>query len=253
MNAFLSERTPDARPAAVLWDMDGTLIDSEPLWLDAELSMLGRYGIELTSEISDSLVGSGLRAAASRFQELGVPLGIDEIISEWTTKVIAGLAESAPLWRPGAVELLQSLRAAGIPSALVTMAVREIADAVVALLPGELFVAVLGGDEVEHEKPHADPYLRGANLIGVEITECVALEDSITGVHSAHAAGAIAIGIPNLLDLSNAPAHEIWPTLEGVDADRLTARYLALRGAVSAHEDSVTPSPSANTETGVQQ
>ena len=230
MNAFLSERTADARPAAVLWDMDGTLIDSEPLWLESELAMLGRYGIELTPEVRNSLIGSGLRAAAQRFRELGVPMEVDEIIEEWKSGVIAGLAASAPLWRPGAVELLHSLRDAGIPCALVTMAVREIADAVVALLPEGLFARVVGGDEVAHEKPHPDPYLRGAQLLGVDIAECVALEDSVTGLRSAHASGAIAFGIPNLLDLAEAPAHEIWPSLDGVDAAALSERYAALRG-----------------------
>lgn len=231
MNAFLSERTPATRPAAVLWDMDGTLIDSEPLWLEAETGMLDRYGIEFTDEIRDALVGSGLQAAARRFQALGVPLSTDEIISEWTTSVVAGLSSSEPLWRPGAVELLHSLRDAGIPSALVTMAVREIADAVVAMLPEGLFVDIIGGDEVAHEKPHPDPYVRGAALVGVDISDCLALEDSVTGVTSAEASGAVAIGIPNLLDLSTSPAHEIWPTLSGIDAEALSARFAELRDA----------------------
>ena len=234
MNAFLSERTLDARPAAVLWDMDGTLIDSEPLWLASELAMLGRYGIELTSEIRDSLIGSGLRAAARRFQELGVPMTVDDIIAEWTAGVIAGLSAEEPMWRPGAVELLESLRDSGIPCVLVTMAVREIADAVVALLPDRLFTHIIGGDEVPHEKPHPEPYRMGAALLGVDIEECVALEDSVTGLRSAHASGAVAFGIPNLIDLSDAPAHEVWPTLDGVDAAVLGERYAAHRGATSA-------------------
>ena len=213
-------------PAAVLWDMDGTLIDSEPLWLEAELRMLRRYDIELTEQVRDSLIGSGLRAAAATFQGLGVPLTIEEIIAEWTASVIAGLRSEGPQWRPGAIELLASLRDAGIPFGLVTMAVREIADAVLALLPDELrFAAVLGGDEVAHEKPHPEPYLRGAELLDVSITECVALEDSLTGVRAARASGAVTFGIPNLLNIDAAPAHEHWPTLAGVDADILSERF----------------------------
>lgn len=222
--------TPDA-PAAVLWDMDGTVIDSEPLWLEAELSMLARYDIELTAEVRDRLVGSGLRAAAGEFQRLGVPLGVDEIIAEWQAGVIAGLRAEGPRWRPGAVELLESLAAAGIPSGLVTMAVRPIADAVVALLPDGLFRDIVAGDEVAFEKPDPDPYLRGAALLGVPIERCLAIEDSVTGLAAAHSSGAVAIGVPNLLDLSDATAHEIWPTLAGVDADRLSERFRALRNA----------------------
>ncbi|WP_031290150.1 HAD family hydrolase [Leucobacter sp. UCD-THU] len=218
-------------PAAVLWDMDGTVIDSEPLWLEAELSMLSRYGIELTAEVRDRMIGSGLRNAAVIFQQMGVPLGVDEIIAEWETAVIAGLREAGPQWRPGAVELLESLATAGIPSALVTMAVRSIADTVVGLLPEGLFRGIVAGDEVEHEKPDPDPYLRGAALLGVPIERCLAIEDSFTGLAAAHSSGAVAIGVPNLLDLTGASAHEVWPTLAGVDADRLSERFRSLRNA----------------------
>ncbi|UOQ61015.1 HAD family phosphatase [Leucobacter rhizosphaerae] len=219
----------DAVPSAVLWDMDGTVIDSEPLWLAAELTMLSRYGIELTDDTRDRIVGSGLRAAAALFQELGVPMSSDDIIAEWTAAVIAGLHAGEPAWRPGALELLASLRAAGIPSALVTMAFREIADAVVELLPPGTFVTIVAGDEVAHEKPHPDPYLRGAAAVGVPVERCVAIEDSPTGLRSAHAAGAVAIGVPNLVDLTTAPSHELWPTLAGVDATRLAERFRSLR------------------------
>ncbi|QIM18395.1 HAD family phosphatase [Leucobacter coleopterorum] len=210
--------------------MDGTLIDSEPLWLEAELVMLARYGIELTSEVKHWLVGSGLRAAAARFQELGVPMSIDEIIAEWRDAVIAGLLDGEPVWRPGAVELLASLQAAGIPSALVTMAVRSIADAVVGMLPKGSFAAIIGGDEVEREKPDPDPYLRGAALLDVPIERCLAIEDSPTGLRAAYAAGAVTIGIPNLIDLVEAPSHALWPTLAGVDAKILSQRFTQLRG-----------------------
>lgn len=225
MSALPSSRVP----AAVLWDMDGTLIDSEPLWLKSELSMLDRYGISLPDATRDALVGSGLQAAAGLFQDLGVPLSRDEIISEWASSVIDGLRTVGAEWRPGSTQLLASLVKAGIPCALVTMAVRSIADAVVATLPAGSFNVIVAGDEVAHEKPHPDPYLRGASLLGVDISECLALEDSPTGLGSAHASGAVAIGIPNLVDLSLAPAHELWLTLENMDADSLAERFAAHR------------------------
>lgn len=216
-------------PAAVLWDMDGTLIDSEPLWLEAELAMLARYGIDLSPELRERMIGSGLRAAAGIFQELGVPLGTDEIIDEWAAGVIAGLRSSEPQWRPGALELLTSLSSAGIPCALVTMSVRSIADVVLEMLPEGLFAASVAGDEVAHEKPHPGPYLRGAELLGVPIEGCLAIEDSAPGLGSARSSGAVAIGVPNLADLSAAAAHELWPTLGGVDADLVSERFSVLR------------------------
>ncbi len=219
----------------MLWDMDGTLIDSEPLWLETELEMLARYGIELAPEVRERLVGSGLRAAAGLFQGLGVPLSVDEIIAEWTEGVIAGLSETGPVWRPGAIELLASLGEAGIPSGLVTMAVRPIADAVVGLLPEGSFAGIVAGDEVAREKPDPDPYLRGARLLGVGIADCLALEDSPTGLRAAHASGAVAIGIPHLVSLDEEPSHELWPTLAGMEADRLSERFGSLRSGGAGH------------------
>lgn len=232
--ASVSALPLEQTPQAVLWDMDGTLIDSEPLWLATEVAMLDRFGIEMTEELRDRIVGSGLRTAAALFQELGVRLTADEIIGEWVEGVIAGLSATGPQWRPGAIELLQSLRGAGIPCALVTMSVRPIADAVLELLPGGLFAATVTGDEVDREKPHPDPYLRGAALLGAAPEACLALEDSVTGVRSARSSGAVAIGVPNLVDLGAAPAHELWETLAGVDAGRLAERFSALRAASGA-------------------
>ena len=218
-------------PAAVLWDMDGTLIDSEPLWLAAETAMLGRYGLEMTEEVRDQIVGSGLRTGAALFQRLGVPMEIDAIVDEWADAVIAGLRANEAEWRPGAVELLESLRDAGIQAALVTMSVRRIADAVVEMLPAGLFAAVIAGDEVAHEKPHPEPYLAAAQQLGVQIEACLALEDSVTGLRSAHSSGAVTVGIPHILRLDEAPSHELWDSLEGVNAARLSERFAELRAA----------------------
>lgn len=221
-------------PAAVLWDMDGTLIDTEPIWLDTELAMLARFGLELTDEVRERMVGTGLRNGAALFQELGVPLTIDEIIAEWERGVIAGIRGTAPEWRPGAVELLASLGEAGIPSCLVTMSIRSIADTVVSMLPAGAFAGVVAGDEVAHEKPHPDPYLRGAAALGAPIEACLAIEDSRTGLAAAAASGAVTVGVPHLTDLADAGAHALWPTLAGVDAAELSARFAALRGAGAA-------------------
>lgn len=210
--------------------MDGTLIDSEPLWLAAETAMLRRYAIELSDAQRDSLIGSGLRRAAGLFRGLGVPLTIEEIIDEWVAGVSAGLSELPVQWRPGARELLASLGSAGIPCALVTMSVRRLADQVAALLPAGTFQAIVAGDEVQEEKPHPEPYERGARALGVRIEDCLALEDSPTGLRSASSAGAVSIGIPNLLPLGGAPAHARWPSLAGLDARELERRFSALRG-----------------------
>jgi HAD superfamily hydrolase (TIGR01509 family) len=215
--------------SAVLWDMDGTLIDTEPLWIAAEHAMLARFGIEMTPDIPAKLIGSGLHDAAQLFRDLGVPLGLDEIISEWLDGVTTGLQKSRPTWRPGALDLLASLREAKIPCALVTMSFRSFADVVVAMLPADSFTAIVTGDSVTHEKPHPEPYLLGAAALGVPITQCVALEDSPTGLRSAVSSGAVALGIPNILSLGTAPAHAVLPTLEGLHAAALAEQFARLR------------------------
>lgn len=216
--------------AAVLWDMDGTLIDSEPMWIKVELEMLRRYGLEMTKDTHQRMIGSGLWDAANHFRDLGVPLSADEIVAEWVAGVSRGIAESEPEWRPGARTFLDSLREAGVPCALVTMSVRSLAEDVVAMLPAGTFQAIIAGDEVAHEKPHPDPYWRGAAALGVPIERCVALEDSPTGLKSAHASGAVTVGIPHLVPLDHLPAHALLRTLEGLDADDITRQFQELRG-----------------------
>lgn len=215
--------------AAVLWDMDGTLIDTEPLWIAAEHGLLDRYGIPMGEDIPEQLIGSGLHDAAELFQRLGVPLTQEEIIHTWLTSVIDGLRAAAPRWRPGAVELLQSLREAGIPCALVTMSFRSLAEEVIGLLPPGMFSAMITGDAVAHEKPHPDPYLRGAAALDVSIRDCIAIEDSPPGLRSAVASGAVSIGVPNLIPLDQTPTHALLPTLEGESAATLTSRFHTLR------------------------
>lgn len=215
--------------AAVLWDMDGTLIDSEAMWIAVELEMLERYGLQMTEDTHRRLIGSGLWDAANHFRDLGVPLDADEIVAEWVDGVARWMAESEPEWRPGAKTLLASLREDGVPCALVTMSVRSLADAVVAMLPEDTFQAIIAGDEVTHEKPHPDPYLRGAAALGVPITSCMALEDSPTGLKSAFASGAVTVGIPHLVKLEHLPAHMFLETLEGLDAVVMGNQFKKLR------------------------
>lgn len=216
--------------SAVLWDMDGTLINSEPAWLEAERAMLRRYGIEMTDEVSDSLIGAGLNTSAQIFRDLGVPLSEEEILDEWLDSVIENLSQVGPDWRPGAVELLDSLRSAGIPSVLVTMSYRRYAEHVISLLPEGSFAMLIPGDEVEFEKPHPEPYVRAADKMGVPIHSCLAIEDSRPGLTSASASGAVAIGVEHLVDFGDTPAHALWSTLTGVEADTLQGTFGALRG-----------------------
>jgi HAD superfamily hydrolase (TIGR01509 family) len=210
-------------PSAVLWDMDGTLVDTEPYWIAAETDLIHAHGGDWSHEEAMQLVGSGLWHSARIIQAKGVTLSEDEIIAHLTDRVIDQLTERGVPWRPGARELLVGLRDAGVPTGLVTMSMSRMAHHVADRLGFEGFDVVVAGDEVEHAKPHPEPYLRGAELLGVDIAATVAIEDSAPGVASAVAAGAVVIGVPFLLPLDDSGAHALWSSLEGKHLDDLAA------------------------------
>ena len=209
-------------PAAVLWDMDGTLVDTEPYWLRAESDMVHAAGGVWTEEDGLQLVGSGLERSALILQSRGVRLGVEEIIETLTDQVRAQIDDAVP-WRAGSRELLLELREAGIPTALVTMSRRHMALDVVAALGFDGFDVVVAGDDVVNAKPHPEPYLSAAAHLGVAIADCVALEDSEPGVASAVAAGATVFALPLHIPLPPSPAYllrDTVPTLADLTAVR---------------------------------
>jgi HAD superfamily hydrolase (TIGR01509 family) len=217
-----SDAAPRLRPAAVLWDMDGTLVDTEPYWLEAETEMVHAHGGVWSHEDGLQLVGSGLERSALILQSRGVRLGVEEIVSTLTDEVRARIQVAVP-WRPGARELLLELREAGIPTALVTMSRRSMALEVAGSLGFAGFDVVVAGDDVANAKPHPEPYLRAAELLGVGIADCVALEDSEPGVASAVAAGARVIALPMHIPLPPSPSYELRETMVGLTLADLVA------------------------------
>jgi len=203
-------------PAAVLFDLDGTLIDSEPLWFEAERRLAADYGQSWSAQDAEQLVGWSLWDCATFFQDrIGVDLPQPVIIDRMQSHVLAGV-EAAPLWRPGAVELLTEVRAAGVPTGLVTMSYRELTDAVVAALPDGSFQAVVSGDEVTRGKPHPDPYLLAAERLGVDPLDCVAIEDSVTGATSARDAGCAVLVVPAVVPVNHLAGVAVVSSLSGM-------------------------------------
>lgn len=207
-------------PAAVLWDLDGTLVDTEPAWIAAEIELATAHGVTWTEDDAVAMIGSALPNAAAHLRSRGVDGSDDHIIGFLIERVLVSLADHVP-WQPGAIELLTALRDAGVPCALVTMSYRDMADQIVAGAPDGVFGAVVAGDEVTHGKPHPEPYLRGAELLGVDVRRCVAFEDSPTGMASAHAAGARVVGLQRQLPVAVAPGRSRLLTLEGFGLDEV--------------------------------
>ncbi len=208
-------------PKAVLWDMDGTLIDSEPHWLKSERQLAEKLGGSWSEEDGLEMVGLSLTASTKLFAEkLGVDMPHDEILSELTASVTESL-EKEILWRPGAQELLRLLRKKGVKTALVTMSLRHMAQQVVDAIPFDAFDLIVAGDDVVHGKPHPEPYLKAASLLGVKPEDCVAFEDSISGILSAEAAGTKAVGIPNVMIIPAREDRILWDTLQGKNMNYL--------------------------------
>ncbi len=186
---------------AVLWDLDGTIVDTEPYWFAAEYDVVARHGDSWSDDHARALVGFDLLDSGRYMIEHGgVRLTPHEIVELLLDSVVANIKRDVP-WRPGARELLADVRAQQIPTALVTMSWRRFAMEVVDALPHGAFDVSVVGDDVERGKPHPDPYLLAAERLGVDITQCLAIEDSPTGVASALAAGATVLAVPHHVDV----------------------------------------------------
>lgn len=215
-------------PAAVLFDLDGTLLDSEDLWWAAECSVVSAWGGTWTREDQAHCLGGPLeRVTAYMKERTGAPQ-TPEAIGEELLATMESLLRAGDLhWRPGALELLSACRAAGVPTALVSASHRRLLDAVADAvegypgMPDPAFDVTVAGDEVNEGKPHPEPYLEAARLLGVEIGRCVVIEDSPTGVASGQASGAFVLAVPHLVEIPDHSRRRVLATLRDVTLDDL--------------------------------
>ena len=220
------------RLSAVLWDMDGTLVDTEPYWMAAETPLIESFGGTWSHEQALGLVGLGLEDSARILQGAGVRMSTDAIIDHLTADVMRQLTATGVPFRPGARELLASLREAGVQTGLVTMSMRRMAQTVVDLIDFDAFDVVIAGDDATRPKPFPDPYLQACEVLGVTPAETVAIEDSPNGLRSAVASGAAVIGVPLMVSLTGAGAHALWHSLEGRTAADVAEFHAAHRARV---------------------
>jgi len=192
----MTQRTDIVVPAAVLWDFDGTIVDTEPYWIRAETELIDEYGGTWSLEQAMQLVGNDLIVSAQKIiEQTGMPLTPPEVVERLLDKIVAHIARDIP-WRPGARELLADLRANGVKCGLVTMSYLRFVQPVIDALPVGTFDCVVTGETVTDGKPHPEAYLVGARLLGADPAACVAIEDSPTGAASALAAGCRVVGVP---------------------------------------------------------
>lgn len=211
---------------AVLWDLDGTLIDSEAYWRLAERRLAAEFDVAWTDDDERALVGVDLWDGARYMIGRGIAMDPDAIVSRLEGEVLEQLREHVP-FRPGAAELLTQLREAEVPLALVTMSTRALADLVLSTSEAQLgvqpFTVSVTGDEVERGKPFPDPYLQALEALGARADASVAFEDSIPGTASAREAGLVTVGVPHEVDLEAVEGITLWPTLTGRSVDDVRA------------------------------
>lgn len=187
---------PSIPPDAVFFDMDGTLIDSEPLWFDTEVSIVAEYGFELGREHWVHVLGQPNEVAVAYLLRVsGVPLTPVELNRRIEAAMEETLGRGIELV-PGAKQLLTDLNAAGLPLALVSASSRRIVDASLASIGADHFAFTLSGDDVTHGKPHPEPYLTAARRLGLAPERCVVVEDSPNGAASGAAAGCRVLAVP---------------------------------------------------------
>ncbi|WP_235020149.1 HAD family hydrolase [Ruania rhizosphaerae] len=209
--------TTETDLAAVLWDMDGTLVDTEPYWIAVEMELAAAHGGAWDESLGTDLVGMPLQVSAAALRDrAGVRGSVEEVIELMISGVIDRIATRGLPWRPGARELLEELGAAGVPLALVTMSWRRLTDVVLAALEPNPFAVIVTGDEVARGKPHPEPYLRAAAELGVDPASCIAIEDSLPGLASAEASGAAVIGVQAKVPIPAARGRSRFPSLAGI-------------------------------------
>ena len=210
---------------AVLWDMDGLLVDTEPTWTIAEIELAQRLGGSWSDDLKAQIVGTRLEVAVPTILRwYGVPTDAHSVkdSSQWLLARMVELFAEPLRMQPGATDLLAELRQQHVPVALVSSSYRVLVDAVLASGVGP-FDATLAGDEVALGKPHPEPYLTACIRLGVDPTRCVVLEDSPAGVASGLAAGCAVVAVPSVAGvvLPDHPRQLLVASLLGIDGARL--------------------------------
>lgn len=193
--------TTNTFPAAILFDHDGTLVDTEPVWAAAKVALTAEFGGTWTEQDTLDCLGLSMQFTLDRLRERGVNLPNEEINDRLVAKVREALAQQPVEFLPGIERFLSEVREAQIPAAVVTNATTSVARRTANAAPEGTFSVVIGNDETTHPKPDPQPYLLAAERLGVDPTQCVAIEDSPSGVRSATAAGMRVIVVPGELEV----------------------------------------------------
>lgn len=216
---------------AVLWDMDGTLVDSEKLWDIGIQELYRRHGRELSAEVRNATIGGSSEVVMRIvYADLGLePDPVDiAATADWLHDYVGELFAGGLPWCAGAREMLDALAAAGVPMALVTNTRRALADKALDSIGRRYFTVTVCGDEVPAGKPSPDPYLRAAALLDLDPAHCLAIEDSVTGTASAESAGCAVLVVPNEIEVPTGPRRRHAESLADLTVGHLHAVHAEL-------------------------
>jgi HAD superfamily hydrolase (TIGR01509 family) len=222
--------------SAILFDMDGTLIDSEPLWLEAEIEIMEELGCNWDQQDQINCLGGPIDKTENYMQDRSnniKPFGyftkkLDDVMEQKLSTKLDLI--------PNALEIINECKRSELKIALVTASSGRLMRAVLKRFPVGIFDAVVSYDDVERSKPDPEPYLLAAKTLGVDITNCVVLEDSLTGVQSGLSAGAQVIGIPHLVKMPSNPNLRVVESLSEINFDSLITWYPFLASRISAND-----------------
>nr|PZN47790.1 MAG: hydrolase [Actinomycetota bacterium] len=210
---------------AVLFDMDGLLVDTEPLWYEVETEVVERLGGTWGRAHQERLVGGSMRSTVAYILEVTGADVPPETVAGWMLEGMRSRLARGVELMPGADELLTEVRDAGLRTGLVTSSGRVLADAVLGTIGAGRFDVVVTDDDVARHKPDPEPYLRAARLLGLPPGRCVALEDSPNGVAAATAAGCAVVAVPSVLPVEEAPGRLVVGSLKELSVERLRALF----------------------------
>jgi HAD superfamily hydrolase (TIGR01509 family) len=210
--------------AAVLFDMDGLLVDSEPVWYAVETAVVGRLGGTWPPEHQVALIGGTLDASCRyMIAHTGADITVDELSAQLVDEMVRHFRADLPV-HAGALELVDAVRARGVPTGLVSSSYRMLVDAALDRLGRHRFDVTVAGDEVARGKPDPEPYLTACEQLGVAPHATVVLEDAASGVAAAEAAGCFVVAVPSVAPIDATPGRAVVERLLDIELDWLLSR-----------------------------
>ncbi|MFD9128461.1 HAD family hydrolase [Kitasatospora sp. NPDC059571] len=220
---------PDT-PAAVLFDMDGTLVDTEHLWWQAAAELAAELDLTLTEDDLPEVLGRAVEHTAGHLHRASRTGRTEDDLVAALNESFSSKVAARAVPRPGALALLAQLHAAAVPTALVSASPRRVVDLVLAGLGTQWFTVTLAAEDTPRTKPEPDPYLAAADRLGLDPADCVAVEDTPAGVASASAAGCAVLAVPSTVPITAAGRVTLLESLEQADL-ALLGRLAAARPA----------------------